>query len=61
VLDTKSFVSWLLYFTCMKNRITRNALPTAMPSATGKLRIPRSMNATPTVIAVSTISEVKIV
>ncbi len=34
---TISFVSRLLYFTCMKYRITSVALNTAMPSATVKL------------------------
>ena len=45
-----SFVSWLLYFTCMKNRMTSVALRMAMPSATGKFSGPRLMNATVTVI-----------
>ena len=56
-----SFVRLLLYFTCMKNRITSVAFRMAIDSATGKFSAPRLMNATDTVIAVSTMSDPKIV
>ena len=48
-MPTNSFVSWLLYFACMKNRMTSVALVMAMPIATGKLNAPRLTNATATV------------
>jgi hypothetical protein len=59
-IPTNSLVRRLLYFTCMKNRITSVALVMAMPSATGKLNTPRFTNATATVTAVSTIRAPKI-
>ncbi len=43
---TTSFVSRLLYFTCMKNRMTSVALMIAIAIATGKFSTPRLMNAT---------------
>jgi hypothetical protein len=58
-MPTIIFVRRLLYFTCMKNRMTSVALVMAMPSATGKLSEPRWMKATPTVIAVRIINAAK--
>ena len=58
-VPTNSLVSRLLYFACMKNRMTSVALVMAMPIATGKLKDPRLTNATATVMAVPTISAAK--
>ena len=46
---TTSWVSRLLYFTCMKNRMTSVALKTAMPRATTALNGPKSWVAAQTV------------
>ena len=56
---TTSQVNRGLYLTCMKKRITRVALTTAMPRATGVLRAPKSCSATQTVTRVSTSSAMK--
>ena len=61
LLDIFGFVSVLLYFACMKNRMTSVALVIAMPIATGKFRAPKLWVATSTVRIVSTISDPKIV
>ena len=60
-MATTILVIRLLYFTCMKNSTTSVALVMAMPIATGKFADPRLMNATPTVAAVNTISDRKMV
>ena len=58
-VPTNNFVSLLLYFACMKNRITSVAFVMAIPIATGKLNAPRFTNATATVMAVPTINAAK--
>ncbi len=57
---TVSLVSRLLYFTCMKNRMTSVAFTPAMARATIGLNEPRLTNAAPTVRADRTISAPKI-
>ena len=51
----------ILFFMHVKYRMTSVALLIAIPSAIGKLSVPRLTNATATVIAVSTMSSPKIV
>ena len=49
---TVSFVSFELYFTCMKNRTTSVILMHAIASATTALKLPRSTYDTAVVVAV---------